>query len=162
MKFSITKRGVATPIVALVAVAAFAGIASAGTAHKATGDVYADRTAAGVGIAHMVFVAQETNPAKGTFTYSDLDGTYTFNVEAVKVAEEDANFAGTIVSSNRTDLFQVGQVVGIAVHDGGESGIKVDLINGMGYDSLAHAVEGFATLTPDGALTASAGNLQVN
>ncbi len=110
----------------------------------------------------MVFVAQATSPAKGTFTYTDNDGTYTIAVQDVLIADKDAHFAGPIVSSTRTDSLQVGLFVGIAVHDGGESGIGADRINGMGYDTLAQAVDGFATLTPDGALTASAGNLQVD
>lgn len=147
-------------LVFALAAPATAASVPGGSAPKATGDVWADRTAEGLGMAHMVFVAQATTPAKGTFTYSDVNGAYTIDVQAVQVDSATVvHFAGPIVSSTYpglgTSLF-----IGIAVRDGGEPGIGVDRVNGAVYGTLAAAVAGFASLSPD-YLTASDGNLQV-
>ncbi len=131
----------------------------AGSAPKTTGDVWADRTAEGLGVAHMVFVAQGTSlAAKGTFTYSDAKGAYTIAVEAVTVEGSIAHFAGPVVSNNHPDIQSA--YIGIAVKDGGEPGIGVDRVNGAGYSSLTEAIADFDQ-SPE-YLTASAGNLQVH
>lgn len=158
------KKAVAL-VSAMLLLFAFAGPTTAasvpgGSAPKATGDVWADRTAEGLGMAHMVFVAQATTPVKGTFTYSDVNGAYTIDVQAVKVDSSTVvHFAGPIVNSTYPGL-GIGLFIGIAVRDGGEPGIGVDRVNGAGYGTLAAAVAGFASLSPD-YLTASDGNLQV-
>ena len=159
-------RRVAALVGAMFLVFALAGPATAapvpgGSAPKATGDVWADRTTEGLGMAHMVFVAQATTPTKGTFTYSDVNGAYTIDVQAVKVDSATVvHFAGPIVSSTYPGL-GVGLFIGIAVRDGGEPGIGVDRVNGNVYGTLAAAIAGFASLSPD-YLTASDGNLQVH
>jgi len=133
--------------------------AFAGSVPKTTGDVWANRTSDGLGMAHMVFVAQGTSPAKGTFTYSDAKGSYTIAVQAANVEGSVAHFAGPIVS-NTYPGFDFG-FVSIAVRDGGEPGVVVDKVNGAGYESLDAAVAGFSSLSPD-FLPVSAGNLQVH
>jgi hypothetical protein len=157
------KRAFGIVALSALAVAALAAPVGAASAPKTTGDVWADRTdeGTGAGVAHMVFVAQATTPAKGTFTYSDNDGAYTINVQAVRIDGPVGHFAGPIVSSTRSEnVLQVGGFVGIVVRDGGEPGIGVDKIDGAGYPTLEDAVAAFATLQPVN-LTASAGNLQV-
>jgi hypothetical protein len=157
---SVKRRSILGAAIAVVATLSVSGSAFAASAPKTTGDVWADRTAEGLGMAHMVFVAQGGgDSAKGTFTYSDDKGAYTIAVQAVEVGTKDAHFAGPIVSHTYPG-FQDGWYVGIAVHDGGEPGVGVDKINGSTYSSLADAVAGFRTLSPD-YLTASAGNVQV-
>jgi hypothetical protein len=132
-----------------------------GSAPKATGGAWFDRTAEGIGMAHTVFVAQATTPAKGTFTYSDPNGAYTFDVQAVKIDSATVvHFAGPVVSSTYPGI-GVDKFVGIAVRDGGEPGVGVDRLNGAVYGTLAAAVAGFATLSPD-YLTVAEGNLQVH
>lgn len=146
-------------VVALAAPATAASVPG-GAAPKATGYVWADRTSEGLGMAHMVFVAQATSPAKGSFTYSDVNGSYTIDVQAVKVDSSTVvHFAGPVVGGNYPGI-GIGFFVGIAVRDGGEPGIGVDRVNGNVYGSLDAAVAGFASLSPD-YLTASDGNLQV-
>ena len=158
-------RKAAALVGAMVLVFALAGPTAAapvpgGSAPKTTGDVWADRTAEGLGMAHMVFVAQATTPAKGSFTYSDVNGAYTIDVQAVKVDSSTVvHFAGPIVTSTYPGL-GVGLFIGIAVRDGGEPGIGVDRVNGAVYGTHAAAIAGFASLSPD-YLTASEGNLQV-
>jgi hypothetical protein len=151
----------ASALIVTVAVASVPAAAMAGPAAKATGDVYADRSAEGLGTAHMVFVAQATSPAKGTFTYSDqTGGSYTINVQNVQVDSTTVvHFAGPVVTSTYPGV-GVGSFVGIAVKDGGEPGIGVDKVNGQVYGSLADAVRGYVSLQPT-FLTASAGNVQV-
>ena len=159
-------RRAAALVGAMFLVFALAGSTTAapvpgGSAPKATGDVWADRTTEGLGMAHMVFVAQATTPAKGTFTYSDVNGSYTFDVQAVKIDSATVvHFAGPVVGGNYPGI-GLGVFVGIAVRDGGEPGIGVDRVNGNVYATLAAAVNGFASLSPD-YLTASEGNLQVH
>ena len=156
------KRALSIVAASALAVAALAAPASAAPAAKATGDVWADNPVHGAGMSHMVFNAQGTfGSAKGTFTYSDPDGSYTIAVQAVDVDGDVAWFAGPLVSNTHPAVRQSFGVV--AVRDGGEPGIGVDAVSAEFYAELDLAKSQFGGLTPEKyGLVASAGNIQVH
>ncbi len=98
--------------------------------------------------------------AKGTFNYSDVNGSwYTVDVRFAQVVGDQAWFAGPVVAGN----VGAGNWLFVQVKDGGEPGIGFDKVWGS-FTSQAAAINGVAAMaTPgDGPFTISSGNLQVH
>ena len=155
------KRAFGIVATSAIAIAALAAPAAAGSAPKTTGDVEATQIVGGVP-AHMVWVAQDSNPDKGSFTYTDPNGTYTVAVEDVQIDGDEGDFAGRVVSSTFSWIVR-GDYLGVAVLDGGEPAVGADRIIGAIYADLDSAIGGYDSLSAESpnALVATAGNLQV-
>lgn len=99
-------------------------------------------------------------PGKGTFNYSDVNGSwYTVNVQYVQVKGDQAWFAGPVVSGNTG----AGQWLFASVTDGGTPGRNGDMVSGS-FTTEAVAVQGVASMdTPaDSGFPVTSGNLVVH
>lgn len=101
-----------------------------------------------------------TCSAKGTFTYSDVNGsTYTVKVMYINVSGNTAWFAGPVVSGN----VGAGNWLITKVVDNGEPGINQDQIWGS-FTTQSAAITGVANMVDpvDGPFTITSGNIQVH
>ena len=143
-------------LAAVALVLAVVPSATAAAPAKATGDFWFMNGSP----AHGVFVAQATDPARGTWTYSDAVGYYTINVTVVQIdSTTTAHFAGPVVDSTWPGI-GTDKYVAIAVYDGGEPGIGVDKVMGGVFSTLADAAASFSTMVPS--IPTTAGNIQVH
>ncbi len=110
------------------------------------------------GTANMI--TSTYSDAKGSFHYSDISGNhYVADIRYVKVEDEEAWFAGEVVSGN----IGVGSWLFVKVLDGGEPSYNADHIWGS-FTSELDALNGVSMMSnpADGAFAIQGGNIQVH